>query len=103
VTYELLELTPHEQHKDQNFVVQTVNKEQLVIAPKFLPEIRMLPESKLSHAQVLTDYWVAEHIGAELAMAGQQHIDAVRGPLTRSLSKEQPNPPPRGHSSRRFD
>lgn len=48
----------------------------------------MLPESKLSHAQVLMDYWVGEHIGAELAMTGHQHIDAVRGPLTRSLSNK---------------
>jgi hypothetical protein len=100
---EMLPLTHHEQHKDQNFVIQTINKEQLVIAPKFLPEIRMLPESKLSHAQVLIDYWVGEHIGADLAMAGYQHIDAVRGPLTRSLSKEQPNPPPREHSPRCLD
>lgn len=49
----------------------------------------MLPESKLSHAQVLIEYWVAEHIGADIAMAGSQHIDAVRGPLTKSLSKEE--------------
>jgi len=53
----------------------------------------MLPESKLSHAQVLTEYWVSEHIGADLAMEGSQHIDAVRGPLTRSLSEEPPESP----------
>ncbi|KAI5468190.1 cytochrome P450 [Mariannaea sp. PMI_226] len=71
--------------RDQNFVIQTVSREQLVIAHKFLPEIRMLPESKLSHAQVVIDYLVGEHIGAEWAMKGQRHVDAVRGPLTRSL------------------
>jgi len=79
----------HEQHKGENFVIQTVSREQLVIAPRFLPEIRMLPESKLSHAEVIIDYMVGEHIGASLAMDGQQHIDAVRGPLTRSLSNHQ--------------
>jgi hypothetical protein len=52
----------------------------------------MLPESKLSHAQVLMDYWVGEHIGAELAMTGHQHIDAVRGPLTKSLSNDSKAP-----------
>jgi hypothetical protein len=46
----------------------------------------MLPETKLSHAQILMDYWVSEHIGGDLAMEGALHIDAVRGPLTRSLS-----------------
>jgi hypothetical protein len=80
----------HMQNKDQNFVVQTANKEQLVIAPKFLPEIRMLPETKISHAQVIIDNLVGEHIGADLAMGGAQHIDAVRGPLTKSLSMTSP-------------
>jgi len=46
----------------------------------------MLPESKLSHGQVLSDYWVGEHIGADIAMDGHQHIDAVRGPMTKALS-----------------
>ena len=50
----------------------------------------MLPESKLSHGQVLSDYWVGEHIGADLAMDGHQHIDAVRGPMTKALSREPP-------------
>ena len=68
-------------------MVQTANKEQLVIAPQFLPEIRMLPENKISHAQVIIDNLVGEHIGAEMAMNGQQHIDAVRGPLTKNLSQ----------------
>lgn len=83
---ELPRLTHHKQHKDKNFVIQSAFKEQLVIAPKFLPEVRMLPESKLSHAQVLSDYWVGEHIGADIAMDGHQHIDAVRGPMTKALS-----------------
>lgn len=48
----------------------------------------MLPETKLSHAHVLMDYWVGEHIGAEIALGGAQHIDAVRGPLTRSLGEK---------------
>ncbi|KAH6649112.1 cytochrome P450 [Truncatella angustata] len=73
------------EHKGKNFVIQTAEKEQLVIAPNFLPEIRMLPETKISHSQVLMDYWVGEHIGGDIAMGGQQHIEAVRGPLTRSL------------------
>ncbi|RDL36339.1 uncharacterized protein BP5553_05691 [Venustampulla echinocandica] len=75
----------YRKHKGQNFVIQTAHKEQLVIAPKFLPEIRMMPESKLSHAQVIIYNLVGEHIGAEMAMEGHQHIDVVRGPLTRSL------------------
>lgn len=77
----------YNRHKGRNFVVYTAEKDQLIIAPRFLPEIRMLPESKISHAQVLMDYWVGEHIGADVAMGGAQHIDAVRGPLTRSLSE----------------
>ncbi|KAK4185836.1 cytochrome P450 [Podospora australis] len=75
----------YNKHKGENFVIQTAEKEQLVLAPRFLPEIRMLPESKLSHAHVLMDYWVGEHIGADIALAGAQHIDAVRGPLTKTL------------------
>ena len=75
------------QNKGENFVIQTAEKEQLVIAPRFLPEFRMLPETKISHSQVLMDYWVGEHIGAKIAMQDAEHIDAVRGPLTRSLSK----------------
>ncbi|KAL4912838.1 cytochrome P450 [Aspergillus aurantiobrunneus] len=75
------------QHKGKNFVVQTANKEQLVIAPKFLPEIRMLPDTKISHAQVIIDNLVGEHIGAEMAMEGAQHIDALRAPLTKNLNK----------------
>ncbi|KAF3015943.1 hypothetical protein E8E14_012049 [Neopestalotiopsis sp. 37M] len=80
----------YKKHKGENFVVQTAEKEQLVLAPRFLPEIRMLPETKLSHAHVLMDYWVGEHIGAEIALGGAQHIDAVRGPLTRSLGTTVP-------------
>ncbi|KAH8660625.1 cytochrome P450 [Xylariales sp. PMI_506] len=75
----------YQKNRGQNFIIQTSRGAQLVIAPEYLPEIRMLPESQLSHAQVLMDYWVGEHIGAELAMTGHQHIDAVRGPLTKSL------------------
>lgn len=48
----------------------------------------MLPETKVSHAQVIIDNLVGEHIGADMAMEGAQHIDAVRGPLTRNLSKK---------------
>jgi hypothetical protein len=36
----------------------------------------------------LMDYWVSEHIGGDLAMEGALHIEAVRGPLTRSLSEQ---------------
>ncbi|RDW86491.1 cytochrome P450 [Aspergillus mulundensis] len=77
----------YRRHKGNNFVVQTANKEQLVIDPKYLPEIRMLPETKISHAKVIIDNLVGEHIGAEMAMEGAQHIDAVRGPVTKNLNK----------------
>ncbi|KAK8867692.1 cytochrome P450 [Apiospora arundinis] len=80
----------YNRNKGKNFVIYTAEKDQLIIAPKFLPEIRMLPETKISHAQVLMDYWVGEHIGADIAMGGAQHIDAVRGPLTRSLKTTVP-------------
>lgn len=33
--------------------------ERVVVAPKFLPELRMLPESKLSHSAAL----VEKHLG----------------------------------------
>ncbi|KAL4874364.1 cytochrome P450, partial [Aspergillus karnatakaensis] len=77
----------YKKNKGNNFVVQTSNKEQLVIDPKYLPEIRMLPESKISHNMVIIANFVGEHIGADIAMDGAQHIDAVRGPVTKNLNK----------------
>lgn len=51
-----------------------------------MQEIRMMPETMLSHAEMFIDYMVGEHIGAAMAMEGAQHANAVRGPLTQSLS-----------------
>ena len=68
-----------------NFVVQTQDMERLVIAPKFLPELRMLPESKLSHSLSLVEKHLGYYSGVDVILQSRQHSDVCRLQLTQNL------------------
>lgn len=63
----------------------------LVVAPHFLPEIRMLPESKMSHSVALVQKYLGYYSGVDVILASRHHIDVCRLPLTQNLGELRPN------------
>ncbi|KAF4630842.1 hypothetical protein G7Y89_g7285 [Cudoniella acicularis] len=71
--------------KNENFVVQTQDMERLVISPKYLPELRMLPETKLSHSRALVERFVGWFSSVDIVLQNHQHSDVCRLQLTQNL------------------
>ena len=61
--------------------------ERLVIAPKFLAELRMLPESQLSHSAALVEKHLGHYSGVDTILESHQHSDVCRIQLTQNLRK----------------
>lgn len=59
----------------------------IVLAPKFLNELNMLPESKLSSTAALVDSVMGEYNGVDLLLQDHLTSDICRGPFTRNLRK----------------
>ena len=59
--------------------------DQVVLAPKFLPELRMLPETKLNSSVALVDKTLGMYSGVDIIMKGHLGSDICRGQLTRNL------------------
>ena len=59
--------------------------ERLILAPKFLVEIRMLSEAKLSHAVALVEKHLGYYSGVDVILQGHHHSDACRLQLTHNL------------------
>ena len=74
-----------EQLKNSNFLVQTQDMERLVVAPKFLSELRMLPDSKLSHSAALVEKNLGFYSSVDTILESHQHSDVCRVQLTQKL------------------
>ena len=59
----------------------------VVLAPKFLAELRMLPESTLSSSAALVDSVLGMYSGVDILLKGHLSADVCRGQLTRNLRK----------------
>lgn len=59
----------------------------VVLAPKFLSELNMLPESKLSSTAALVDSVMGQYNGVDILLKDHLTFDICRGPLTRNLGK----------------
>lgn len=73
------------QYPDDNFLIQTQDMERLVLAPKFLHEIRVLRETKLSHAAALVEKWLGYYTGVDVVLRSRKHYDVCRLQLTQNL------------------
>lgn len=78
-------LTFPAQFKDVNFLTQTLVLERLVVAPKFLAELRLLPESKLSATAALVDKVLGIYNGVDIILQDHQSSNICRVQLTKNL------------------
>ncbi|KAI0194214.1 cytochrome P450 [Astrocystis sublimbata] len=76
----------YEQAKDENYVTQTIMSDVLVIAPKYLNELNMLPESKLSSTAELVERVMGQFTGVDLLLRDHLSHDICRGPLRKGLA-----------------
>lgn len=60
----------------------------LIVAPKFLPELRMLPEAKLSHSASMVDRLLGQYNGMDMLVKSRQHSDVCRVQLTQKLREK---------------
>lgn len=73
--------------KDSNYVIQTLMGDTVVVAPKFLDELKMLPESKLSPTAAFVDSWMGEYTGVDFLLRDRLTYDICRNALTRNLGE----------------
>ncbi|KAI1413681.1 cytochrome P450 [Hypoxylon sp. FL1857] len=76
----------YEQLKSTNFVIQTLMGDTIVLAPKFLDELNMLPESKLNSTAALVESVMGEHTGVDLLLRDHLTSDICRGSLRKNLA-----------------
>lgn len=77
----------YEQDKDTNYVIQTLMGDTVVLAPKYLPELNMLPESKLSSTAAMVDSVLGKYNGVNLLLKDHLTSDIFRGSFTRNLGR----------------
>jgi hypothetical protein len=82
-----LPLTVILKSKDKNYVAQTLMGDTVVLAPKFLSELNMLPESKLSSTAALVDSVMGRYNGVDILLKDHLTSNICRGPLARNLGK----------------
>jgi hypothetical protein len=75
------------QMKDQSYNLQSVILDRVVLAPRFLQELRMLPGTKLSASAALVDSTLGTVNGVDIILQDRQSNDIVRVQLTKSLRK----------------
>lgn len=76
----------YQSDKDTNYVVQTLMGDLLVLSPKYLPELRKLPERCLNATAALVDSVLGKYSGVDLLLRDHLSSDMCRGPLTKNLS-----------------
>ena len=59
--------------------------ERLVVSPKLLPEIRMLPETKLRHSIALVEKHLGYYSGLDVLTRGREAADVCRIQLNQNL------------------
>lgn len=80
-------ITFYYQSKNKNYVTQTLIGDTIILSPKFLNKLNMLPESKLSSTAALVDSVMGQYNGVDLLLQDHLASDVCRGPLTRKLCK----------------
>ncbi|KAF2823679.1 cytochrome P450 [Ophiobolus disseminans] len=73
------------QEKDAPYLLQSLNEDALVLPPRYLPELRMLPSSKLSASLALVTSVLGQHSGVDIILKDRQHYDIARVQVTKSL------------------
>lgn len=68
-----------------NYTIQTLLGDQVVLGPKYLPELRMLPESSLNATAALVDSVLGSYSGVDILLKGHLSSDICRGQLTKNL------------------
>ncbi|KAI1330696.1 cytochrome P450 [Xylariaceae sp. FL0255] len=75
----------YDESKDANYVTQTMMGDTIVLAPRYLAELSMLPESKLSSTTALVDSVMGQYSGVDLLLQDHLSSDICRGPLRKKL------------------
>ncbi|KAF7854678.1 hypothetical protein EAF04_010247 [Stromatinia cepivora] len=75
----------YHKYKDEPFIVQTEDMERLILPPKFLVELRMLPETKLNQSTALVERWLGHYSGVDIILKSRHHSDVCRAQLTQNL------------------
>ncbi|KAH7322488.1 cytochrome P450 [Stachybotrys elegans] len=75
----------HQKTHGTNYVVHTLMGNTIVLVPKFLGELNMLPESQLSSTAALVDRVMSQYSGVDLLLRDHLTSDICRGPFTRNL------------------
>jgi hypothetical protein len=68
-------------------MLQTLIEDVLVLPPRYLHELRMLPGSKLSASGALVVSVLGQYSGVDVILKDRQAYDVVRLQLTKSLRK----------------
>lgn len=75
------------QAKNVPYRLQTLIEDVLVLPPEYLPELRMLPSSKLSASEALVVSVLGQYSGVDVILKDRQAYDVTRLQLTKSLRK----------------
>jgi hypothetical protein len=75
------------QVKDSPYLLQTLIEDVLVLPPKYLSELRMLPGSRLSASDALVVSILGQYSGVDVILNDRQTYDVTRVQLTKSLRK----------------
>lgn len=75
------------QAKDSPYLLQTLIDDVLVLPPKYLPELRMLPGSKLGASDALVASVLGQYSGVDVILKDRQAYDVTRVQLTKSLRR----------------
>ncbi|KAJ8061492.1 hypothetical protein OCU04_009307 [Sclerotinia nivalis] len=59
--------------------------ERLILPPKFLVELRMLPETKLDQSTALVERCLGHYSGVDIILKSRHHSDVCRVQLTQNL------------------
>jgi hypothetical protein len=71
--------------KDRNYHLQTINVDRLILAPKYLPELRDSEPAKLNTSVASVENTLGEFSGVDIILKDRQTNDLCRSKLTRSL------------------
>jgi hypothetical protein len=72
-------------NKHEKYLIQTLFSDKLVLPYRFLPELRMLPASKLNADIALVESTMGRYNGVDIILKDRQAKDIARVQLTKSL------------------
>ncbi|CAD6451447.1 523ff31b-83c7-4f83-86e0-be06ec8d3804 [Sclerotinia trifoliorum] len=81
----------YRKYRDKPFIVQTEDMERLILPPKFLAELRMLPETKLNQSIALVERWLGHYSGVDIVLKSRHHSHVCRVQLTQNLPEFVPD------------